>query len=362
MPFTIVRNDITRMNVDAIVNAANEQLRRGGGVCGAIYAAAGVDNLEAACARIGHCETGSAVATPAFALAARHVIHAVGPIWQGGDHGEEVALRRCYRAALSLAYELGDASIALPLISSGTYGYPKEAAIDVAIDEIRAFLADDAHEMDVFLTLFDVDAMRAANGRFGPITALINDWYAQHSPFRRRSRWEGSLPSVGRTSAPYANEALDDTAAYGTPTQAPQALPTAAPHEGAPRRRGRTRFSLDKLLQRVDAGFSQTLLTMIDQRGLKDSDVYKRANMSRQHFSKIRNNPKYQPKKHTVLALAVALRLSLADTRLLLERAGFALTTADARDVIVEYFIERGIYDIYEINLALYAYDQPLLG
>ena len=349
MPFTIVRNDITHMHVDAIVNAANEQLRRGGGVCGAIFAAAGIADLEAACARIGHCETGSAVATPAFALPARHVIHAVGPIWQGGDHGEEVALRRCYRAALSLAHELGDASIALPLISSGTYGYPKEAAIDVAIDEIRAFLADDAHEMDVFLTLFDVDAMRAAGGRFGPITALINDWYAQHSPFRRRSRWEGSLPSVGRTSAPYANAPLADSA------QAPQAQSAGAP-------RGRMHFSLDKLLQRVDAGFSQTLLTMIDQRGLKDSDVYKRANMSRQHFSKIRNNPKYRPKKHTVLALAVALRLSLADTRLLLERAGFALTTADARDVIVEYFIERGIYDIYEINLALYAYDQPLLG
>ncbi len=348
MPFTILRNDITRMNVDAIVNAANEQLRRGGGVCGAIFSAAGARELQAACDKIGHCDTGTAVATPAFALSARHVIHTPGPIWRGGNSGEEQALRSCYRSSLELAFELGDTSIAFPLISSGIYGYPKEQAIDVALDEIRTFLAAEDHELDVYLTLFDIEAMRAADGRFGPITALINDLYAEQH-VQRRLQWE--RPFAAPTPSFREEERM-----------APQAPAAASAPQGAARPRGRRFPALNRLLERVDAGFSQTLLAMIDERHLKDSEVYKRANISRQHFSKIRNNPAYQPKKATVLALAIALELTADDTRLLLERAGFALTRADARDVIVEYFIDHGQYDIYEINLALYAYDQPLLG
>ena len=354
MPFQIVRNDITHMHVDAIVNAANEQLRHGGGVCGAIFAAAGAAELQEACDRIGHCDTGSAVATPAFALPARHVIHTVGPIWYGGNSGEEQALRSCYRSSLELAQSLGDTSIAFPLISSGIYGYPKEAALDVAIDEIRSFLTSSETDPDIYLALFDVDAMRSASGRFGPITQLINDLYAQQHSDRRRQMY-GSA-----NVAPQAFSMRDDAAAPAAARQS-SSFPHL-PRLGRKRGAARGSASLEQLLKQIDAGFSQTLLTMIDERHLKDSEVYKRANMSRQHFSKIRNNAAYQPKKATVLALAVALQLSLEDTRLLLERAGFALSNADARDVIVRYFIERNVWDIYEINLALYTYDQPLLG
>lgn len=362
MPFQIVRNDITRMQVDAIVNAANERLLQGGGVCGAIFAAAGPTQLQAACDAIGHCDTGNSVATPAFKLSAKHVIHTVGPIWRGGAYGEERALRSCYRTALTLADSLGDASIAFPLISSGIYGYPKDAAIDVALSEIRSFLLD--HEMDVYLALFDAESLRASRGRFAHIAEYIDDTYVFGSPYQRRERWEYPTAPSARSSAYRTDEAADEAMpALSMPAPSmPEfgsAMPDAAP---SPAPKGDKRHVLKNLLRHLDASFSTTLLHMIDDRGLKDSDVYKRANMSRQHFSKIRSNKSYQPKKQTVLALAVALELSPSDTRLLLERAGYALSHADKRDVIVEYFIAQGNYDIYDINLALYAFDQPLLG
>lgn len=365
MPFQLVRNDITRMQVDAVVNAANEQLARGGGVCGAIFAAAGVHDLEQACSSIGHCDTGNAVATPAFALDARHVIHAVGPIWRGGIHGEEEALRSCYRTSLMLALELGDRSIAFPLISSGIYGYPKGQALDVAVDEIRSFL--NHHEMDVYLALFDAEAIRASRGRFARVAEYIDDTYVEDNYFVDRTQVEPRPPKTSE-----AGVARD-----GHRRRWPQ-VPSAAPMQGAPQaaaarpatapsassaagRDALAKRSLDDMLQSLDAPFATTLLAMIDERHLADSTVYKRANLSRQHFSKIRSNPGYRPKKPTVLALAVALELTLDETRLLLERAGYALTHADKRDVIVEYYISHGIYDVVEINLALYSFDQPLL-
>lgn len=354
MPLNIVRNDITRMQVDAVVNAANEQLRQGGGVCGAIFAAAGARDLQDACDAIGHCDTGSSVATPAFRLHARHVIHTVGPIWRGGAYGEEQALRGCYASALALACDLGDHSIAFPLISSGIYGYPKDAAITVALDEIRRFL--DAHEMDVYLTIFDADATRASMGRFGSIAAYIDDVYVSSSPYVRRESWE--YAEEESAAPPPAASMSGASASPARTAGAPRPRPSMASRTAETDRKG----PLKRLLEHLDASFSTTLLHMIDERGLKDSTVYKRANMSRQHFSKIRGNRSYKPTKQTVLALCVALELSLDETRLLLERAGFALTHADKRDVIVEYFIRQGVYDIYEINLALYTFDQPLLG
>ena len=380
MPFQIVRNDITHMRVDAIVNATNERLQAGSGVCGAIFAGAGAPDLQAACDAIGHCDTGKAVATPGFRLPAKHVIHTVGPIWRGGHHGEEQALRSCYRSALALALQLGDASIAFPLISSGAFGYPKSQAIDIAQQEIRAFL--EQHEMDVYLTVYDTETLHFATERFARIDRFIDDVYVRTSPFTRGHPSEDACahPPVQRDMAQSALSGNAKASELASPAQATRLGPSAvddtaswmsaAPSQAArkasgagakhPHRVG-TGF-LRRLLSNLDKSFSTTLLHMIDKRGLKDSEVYKRANMSRQHFSKIRSNPAYQPKKQTVLALAVALELPLDQTRLLLERAGFALTHADKRDVIVEYFIREGIYDIYEINLALYAYDLPLLG
>lgn len=370
MPFELVRNDITRMHVDAVVNAANERLAHGGGVCGAIFRAAGPAELQTACDEIGYCATGDAVATPAFALPARHVIHTVGPVWRGGSHGEQSALRGCYRNSLALADELGDKSIAFPLISSGIYGYPKDAAINVAFDEIRHFL--ETHEMDVYLALFDADSLRAGRTRFPEIAQLIDDTYVIESNYLRRRHSE-ILPSAS-APAPSAPAPRAPAPRFGSRRAAPKEAATSASapsyvDEDAAAPMGAARAglspdvsSLGQALEQLDAPFSTTLMAMIDERGLSDSHVYKRANMSRQHFSKIRSNPNYRPKKQTVLALAVALQLSPSETRLLLERAGYALTHADRRDIIVEYFIKHGRYDIYEINYALYSFDQPLLS
>ena len=378
MPFQIVRNDITHMHVDAIVNAANERLLAGSGVCGAIFAGAGYQELQKACDAIGHCDTGHAVATPAFRLPAKHVIHAVGPIWRGGYSGEELALRSCYRSALELAAQLGDTSIAFPLISAGVYGYPASQAIDIAMQEIRAFL--DVHEMDVYLAIFDGRSLRSAKERFAHIKQFIDDVYVQASPFTRGRHTEDAgtklLADESECQPGPSEDAGDDLpraqASYPAASGMGSAfskrtagLPKSArtsSSASANDLRDKSPNFLKRILSHLDAPFSTTLLSMIDKRGLKDSEVYKRANISRQHFSKIRSNPAYQPKKQTVLALAIALELPLDQTRLLLERAGFALTHADKRDVIVEYFINEGIYNIYEINLALYAYDLPLLG
>lgn len=396
MPFNIVRDDITHLQVDAIVNAANNQLMRGGGVCGAIFRAAGARRLQAACDEIGYCETGQAVATSGYDLPARYVIHAVGPIWQGGDNGEREQLASCYRTSLELAATLKCRSIAFPLISSGIYGYPKREALAVAQREIRAFLEN--HEMDVTLVLFDRGAVELAEGLRLRVEQYIDDVYVGDYPSaeerrRKESLWSGSVGSASFNMPEVFSEPLEsidaamaeeeakpsglDDLSYPAPSAMPAPgsapAPTAARPHGKPLAARKTHEDshpkasllprpLRKLLNQMDAGFSDTLMTLIDERGLKDADVYKRANLSRQHFSKIRSNPRYQPKKNTVLALAVALRLSLEEASMLLERAGFAFSHADRRDIIVEFFIREGNYDIFEINEALFAFDQPLLG
>jgi O-acetyl-ADP-ribose deacetylase (regulator of RNase III) len=374
MPFTIVRDDITHVKVDAIVNAANSDLLMGGGVCGAIFRAAGSRKLQAACDKIGHCDTGQAVATPAFALPARHVIHTVGPIWHGGTQGERDLLASCYRTSLELAASLKCSSIAFPLISAGIYGYPKREALEVAQAQIRSFL--ETHEMDVRLVLFDARVMELADDLRLRVKRYIDDVYVDASGYSARRPWE-NVPSFADTSVAEDaslfgsaedsmsfSEPMESYAMPAPPAAAPSAsaAPSAAPRGSKRRERQKLPGTLRNLLSHLDAGFSETLLAMIDERDLKDAQVYKRANLSRQHFSKIRSNPLYRPTKQTVLALAVALELSLDETQLLLQRAGFALSHADRRDVIVEFFIREGIYDVFQINEALFAFDQPLLG
>lgn len=394
MPFSIVRDDITHVHADAIVNAANEQLWEGGGVCGAIFRAAGSRKLQQACDKIGHCDTGSAVATPAFALPARYVIHAVGPVWHGGGAGERELLASCYRSSLELAAQLECRSIAFPLISAGIYGYPRREALDVAQEQVRGFL--ETHEMDVILVLYDPRVMELADDLRLRVGRYIDDVYVgAHAQESKRRAWEkgqayyqaSSAAQEEYATAPHEEETYAAAPAPTAPLAAPDApAPTAPPPVGAPAPRqglfpslgthaekassekagSKPRVSLPgslrNLLDHLDAGFSETLLAMIDERGLKDAQVYKKANISRQHFSKIRSNPRYRPTKTTVLALAVALELTLEETCLLLERAGFALSHADRRDIIVEFFIQEGVYDVFQINDTLFAFDQPLLG
>ncbi len=413
MPLSFVRQDITKLAVDAIVNAANTKLAPGGGVCGAIFDAAGYRSLDRACRQIGRVSTGDAVATPGFRLPARYIIHTAGPVWQGGGRGERTLLENCYRNSLELAASLGCRSIAFPLISSGIYGYPRAEAFSVAVSAIRTYLEDDP-DMEVTLCLFNREATTLAEGLFGQVERYIDDQYVEESPYLRReaNEYTQALADAERNAQHFGAEKVAKTASPAPRHQsespstskkgfalpwtrkrhddgvreqqapAPASAPAAAPHPSAPAPSpddtlvctltslgGATASafgshsspSLDELLTHLDASFADTLLAMIDERGLTDAQVYGRANLSRQYFSKLRSGS-VNPSKRVVCALAVALGLDLGETRLLLERAGHALTHASRFDIIVEWFIASGSYDVFEINQALFRFDQPLLG
>ena len=329
MPLEIVRNDITKMKVDAIVNAANETLLGGGGVDGCIHRAAGPELLQE-CRTLGGCKTGDAKITKAYRLPCQYVIHTVGPVWNGGKYGEREQLASCYRTSLALAKEHGCETVAFPLISSGIFGYPKDQALRVAVDTIGEFLLH--NDMTVYIVIFSRTAYQISSKLFADIAEYVDDHYvdahtdSQRERLRRMSVLEGRALSAGAAAAPMAVGGLDS------------------------------------LLAHLDAGFSETLLKLIDRSGKKDSEIYKKANVDRKLFSKIRNNPDYKPSKATAIAFAIALELNLDETRDLVARAGYALSASSKFDVIIEYFIRQKKYDIFEINEALFAFDQSLLG
>lgn len=336
MPFEIVRNDITNMRVDAIVNTANPKPVIGAGTDSMIHEKAGPRLLEAR-KRMGAIEPGRAIITPAFQLQAKHVIHTVGPIWRGGSHNEEMLLRSCYEESLRLALDYGCESIAFPLISTGTYGFPKDKALQIAVSVFSAFLLN--NEMQIYLVVFDKTSFKLSEKLFQNVASYIDENYvdecedAYHLEERKcvelQVAWaEGIM--------------LQETALQAT--EAPKAA------------------SLEEILDQTDAGFTETLLKLIDKTGKKDSEIYKKANISKQHFSKIRNNPHYQPTKATAIAFALALELNVDQTNDLIGRAGYTLTRSSRFDLIIQYFIEHGNYNIVEINIALYEFDQVLLG
>ena len=329
MPLEIVRNDITKMKVDAIVNAANETLLGGGGVDGCIHRAAGPELLQE-CRTLGGCRTGEAKITGAYRLPCKYVIHTVGPVWNGGKYGEREQLASCYRSSLALAKEHGCETVAFPLISSGIFGYPKDQALRVAVDTIGEFLLH--NDMTVYIVIFSRTAYQISSKLFADIAEYVDDHYvdahtdSQRERLRRMSVLESRTLSADAAAAPMAAGGLDS------------------------------------LLAHLDAGFSETLLKLIDRSGKKDSEIYKKANVDRKLFSKIRNNPDYKPSKATAIAFAIALELNLDETRDLVARAGYALSASSKFDVIIEYFIMQRDYDIFKINEALFAFDQSLLG
>ena len=335
MPLIIVRNDITKMPVDAIVNAAKESLLGGGGVDGCIHRAAGPE-LLAECRTLGGCKTGDAKITKAYRLPCRYVIHTVGPVWNGGSRGEREQLVSCYQTSLALAKEHNCETLAFPLISSGIFGYPKDQALRVAVDTIGAFLLH--NDMTVYLVIFDRKAYQISGKLFADIAEYIDDHYVDAHTDSRRERMRRMSVLESRA------EAVCESA-MPAPMMAPKAV-----------------GGLDDLLTHLDAGFSETLLKLIDRSGKKDAEVYKKANVDRKLFSKIRNNPDYKPSKSTAIAFAIALELDLNETRDLIARAGYALSASSKFDVIIEYFIGQKKYDIFEINEALFAFDQSLLG
>ena len=376
MPFSIVRDDISRVHADVLVNAANVRLAPGGGVCGALFSAAGFDEMRAACETIGGCATGDAVATPAFNLPARWCVHAVGPIWRGGRAHEEELLHRCYRSAFARAVELGARSVAFPLISAGIYGFPVERALAIAREEVAAFLR---HHDEVALTLvvFERAVVQMGNALVEQVQEYIDDEYVDSSSFMRRDmgELERELQWTEDASSPLSVEMAEpvappeylqeDDASIAAPRPFVAAnirMPGAA-MPGAPSRAGATLDAeIAQLVSTLDAPFSTTLLALIDARGMTDAEVYHRANISRQLFSKIRGNESYRPSKQTVVALAIALELDMSATQDLLARAGFTLSKSSKFDVIVRFFIERGIYDLFQLNEVLFAYDLPLVG
>jgi len=347
MPFKIIRNDITTLRVDAIVNAANTSLQMGGGVCGAIFNAAGADRLQAECDNLAPIKTGEAVVTQGFNLPAKYIIHTAGPVYRGGNQGEETLLRSCYICSLELALKFDCESIAFPLISSGIYGYPKADALRVATTAIRDFISE--HDIDVSLVVFDKEALAVGEELLGAVESYIDEHYVdEKAPLysrrelldvERRAFSDADITILRMPMPLVAEEAILDKIA-----SAPAGL------------------CLDDLVGNLDEPFSATLLRLIDATGKKDSEVYNRANIDRRLFSKIRSNANYAPSKSTVLAFAIALELTLGQTEDLLERAGFALSHSRKFDVIVEYFIQSRKYDIFEINEVLFSYDQPLLG
>ena len=345
MPFTIIRNDITKLQVDAIVNAANTALQMGGGVCGAIFNAAGADRLQAACDAYAPIETGEAVITQGFNLPAKYIIHTAGPVYSSGNQGEEVLLRSCYINSLELAVKHECESIAFPLISSGIYGYPKAEALRVATYAIRDFISE--RDIDVSLVVFDKTAFEVSEELLGAVESYIDEHYVEERKDRRRE-----LLDVERAAS--SDEAIMERSML---------LPTAAKKVAfEPIIEAVAGANLDDIVSNLDESFSATLLRLIDTTGRKDAEIYHRANIDRRLFSKIRSNEHYTPSKPTVLAFAVALELTLDQTVDLLERAGFALSHSRKFDVIMEYFIQSRRYDIFEINQVLFSYDQPLLG
>jgi O-acetyl-ADP-ribose deacetylase (regulator of RNase III) len=334
MPLEIIRNDIIKVQADAIVNAANSSLLGGGGVDGAIHRAAGPELLEE-CRSLGGCETGKAKVTKAYQLPAKYVIHTVGPVWRGGGFDEEKLLVDCYKNSLTLALEYQLESIAFPLLSSGAFGYPKDQALKVAISTIGDFLLK--HDMIVYLVVYDKTSFQLSQKLHSSIKQYIDDKYIISDPSHRSRNKEAFLITE-----------LED-AVYSHA----KALPL--PSQKLERR-------LEDLIKQTDESFSQMLLRLIDEKGMTDAQAYKRANVDRRHFSKIRNDINYKPSKTTVIAFAIGLKLSLDETNDLLHRAGFALTHSSKFDIIIEYFIEEGNYNIFEINEALFAFDEKLLG
>ncbi|MGN1443836.1 MAG: O-acetyl-ADP-ribose deacetylase [Acutalibacteraceae bacterium] len=374
MPLRIVRNDITKMTVDAIVNAANSTLLGGGGVDGSIHKAAGKELLEE-CKKLGGCKTGDAKVTGAYNLPCQYVIHTVGPVWRGGVFGEKKLLTSCYRRSLEIAKEKNCETVAFPLISAGAYGYPKDKALRVAVDTIGSFLLE--NEMTVYLVVFDKASYGIGKRLFDDISEYIDDRYCEEAKAGESERLNRNIreAEVSKTIANMMPSPADESVCEATF----DAMPSLAPREEA-RRSGRRRErntesisfgasqdtaelpSLDEMLKMLDESFSQMLLRKIDERGMTDAECYKKANIDRKLFSKIRSDIHYKPRKQTAIAFAIALELSLPETEQMLKKAGYALSHSNKFDIIIEYFIRKGNYNIFEINEVLFAFDQNLLG
>lgn len=373
MPFEIIREDITNLKTDVIVNSTNNKLKASGGVCGAIFKKAGLEKLQKECDKIGHIETSQAVITKGYDLDCKYIIHTVGPIWHGGGHDEEKLLYNTYLNCLNLAKRKKCKSIAFPIISSGNFGYPKDKALHTARRAIEDFLSE--NDLMIYLVVFDKKAFSISQSLFDSIQQYIDDNYLDNYRFnnsRRRNTEQELLDDM--LDMQYS--LLDDIKCSSKPIikqekicnntiQSKKAKQPIKSKSSSITKGLIGSFIKDKNLvdavSNVEDTFSQTLLRLIDATGKSDAEIYKKANIDRRLFSKIRKNKDYSPSKSTALSLAIALELDIDATKNLLEKAGFALSHSSKFDIIVEYFITEQNYNIFEINEALFAFDQNIL-
>ena len=367
MSFRIVRNDISKVRADAIVMSANPEPICGDSCDLSIYNAAGFEEMLKARQEIGPLATGEVAVSPAFALPAKYVFHTVGPVWKGGESGELLALCICYQRNLEKALELGCKSIAFPLISSGVYQFPKDKALSVAIETIRDFLQ--INEMDVVLVVYDRRSFELSQELRNDVRSYIDenyialkDSYSEKWNLNSRSKLSAFETDCGENSvlqpdddecssfslASFENLEVRRECAFRNICTKPSIDPKEEP--------------LEKVINHAAETFQQKLFSLIQNKKFDDVDVYKKANLDRKHFSKIRSDVHYSPKKKTAIALSIALQLNLDETKDLLSRAGYALSPSNKGDLIVSYFISHQKYDIWEINTVLFKYGQTTLG
>lgn len=369
------RNDITKIKVDAIVNAANESLLGGGGVDGAIHKAAGPKLLDE-CKKLGGCKTGEAKITKGYNLPAKYVIHTVGPIYKDGKHNEKKLLESCYVNALNIAKEKKIHSIAFPLISCGVYGYPKDKGLKIAIDTINDFFIDDDYDITVKIIFFNKDSLDIGSKLVGKIDEYIDDKYARDNLLIDGNNINRSIVLSGKSLIRNELNLLEEIKSKSFQNKRTSHVKTAkksSTYTGGSRSSGVRKKSAKKIhavevkkdklenkIKNLDKGFADTLLEIIDIKNKTDVEIYNKANMDRKLFSKIRSGS--HPKKITAISLCIALELNKKETDNLLMKAGYVLNNNDKFDVIISYFIENKKYDLYEINEVLFYYDQPQLG
>ncbi len=328
MPLLISRNDITKIDVDVIVNAANTALQMGGGVCGAIFRAAGPEKLQAACDKLAPIKTGEAVITDGFKSKAKYIIHTAGPIYQGGNTAQEKQLYDCYFNSLKLASEKNLKSIAFPLISAGIYGYPPNKALSTALKSIHDFLGGYDGEMTVYMIVYNDDAFSAAKKLYDGVESYIDEKLIVNDIERRRR--SGNF-SCKNSDVEYPESILCES----------------------------------EIFANLEDSFNTKLFDFIRQKQMTNADVYKNANIDRRLFSKIISNDTYTPSKNTIFALAISLKLNLKETESLLKSAGYAISHSSKSDLIIEYYIlhnQSQNYNIDELNFLLYQHQQVQLG
>lgn len=355
MSFEIINKNIAEVQVEAVVNSANSKLLMGEGVCGSIFSLAGEKELQEECNKIGFCDTGDAVITKGYNLEAKYIIHAVGPVWNEGKDNEAEYLKKAYENSLKLVKDYNIKSVAFPLISAGAKGYPKREVLDIATSVIKEFLEDN-DDIDIYLAVLNREDIiierelrrnirifknAVRNKKYKEISGEFSD---ESSGFRDFNDFDDIFVWYGLFGDGFSNR-KNETSENNTK-----------------KKKEVFKNNLENKLENKKESFSEYLLKLIDDKGKTDVEVYKKANIDRRLFSKIRTDKNYAPKKATVLSLAIGLELSLEETEELLKRAGYSLSESCNFDIIVGYFIENKIYDIFKINETLFYYKEKLLS